>query len=424
MAFTCQTSYQACYNNLLSNKAGRLTATGVDTAWYKVNLVQGYNFLTTGIPSSIAKGNLIAVQPNTDIVTFSTSDENDFACGAYNCDKSKCSIDCSKSPMGFRFGIKFHSTNDILINQLNVPGNYSTCGTYQLNAIATYYSNKPNPVTLSATRYINVYPSNETDNETCVYYTQSTLESLNTTTSESIIEITEEAGFTIEPNSLTKEINAFYNSFYSDMAFILTLLSASTGDISGCLSNCSSKGFCNQNPSTYEYECECVGYSTGSDCSSDIRPCSSNPCLNNGLCSDFSKVSSSLNISTTDYLCQCALNYYGNQCQNKINVCKNVTCSANGYCIDLGNSTKCKCKKYFSGDFCEIESNELKTVKAVISMATIIAFIVFIVYITIVLLCDYTSFLHGKFTPKHDKPVNYNSSISDKNRIRKLIYVN
>ena len=57
-------------------------------------------------------------------------------------------------------------------------------------------------------------------------------------------------------------------------------------------------------------------------------------------------------------------------------------------------------------------------------MATIIAYIVFCVYIIMILLCDYTSYLQGKFTPQRDKPVNYNSSFSDKKRINKLIYTN
>ena len=414
MTFTCQTSYQACYNSLLANKAGRLTAKGVDTAWYKVSLVKGYNLLTTGIPLIIAQGNLIAVQPNADIATFSTSSEGDYACGAFNCASSTCDIDCSESPTGFRFGIKFYSITDTTYVQLAIPGNYATCGSYQLSAIATYYSNQANAIQQTKSSIINVYSPNGS-NETCLFDSVPTSEILST-------EATLVGGITAGPLlttislSLAAQMSAYYNALWSNTAFVLALLSSSTSNINGCLSNCSSAGFCKQNPTTYQYECNCVGYYAGSDCSSDIRPCSSSPCLNNATCDDFT---SNSNLTSTEYVCNCLPNYYGSQCEYKLNLCINQTCSGNGLCIDLGSNTSCKCKMYFSGDFCEIESNELKTLKQIISMTTIIAYIVFALFTVMVLLCDCTSYMQGKFTPRMRQEV-----LLERRKITKLVYIN
>ena len=79
-------------------------------------------------------GDVIIAFANPYILTYSTSDESDLVC-----EKKLSTIDCSQSPMGFRFGIKIYTSNDNLTNQITVKGNYSTCGQYTLSSTASYY---------------------------------------------------------------------------------------------------------------------------------------------------------------------------------------------------------------------------------------------------------------------------------------------
>jgi Tfp pilus assembly major pilin PilA len=81
-----------------------------------------------------------------------------------------------------------------------------------------------------------------------------------------------------------------------------------TGDLSACLANCSNQGICILN-SLQQYICECNQYRTGKSCQSDTRPCSSNPCLNNGLCID-------TNNQTLSFQCICSNSslFYGTYC--------------------------------------------------------------------------------------------------------------
>jgi hypothetical protein len=56
----------------------------------------------------------------------------------------------------------------------------------------------------------------------------------------------------------------------------------------------------------------------------------------------------------------------------------------------------------YSGDKCEIESNELKAVKAIISLASILAIIIIILFFIVIVLMDLTKYLCDKnsFIPK------------------------
>jgi hypothetical protein len=69
----------------------------------------------------------------------------------------------------------------------------------------------------------------------------------------------------------------------------------------------------------------------------------------------------------------------------------------------------------YSGDKCEAESNELKTVKAIISYTTIIAIITIILFYSSIILMDLSKFCckNQENLHRHKKPV-----------IEKYIYIN
>ena len=183
------------------------------------------------------------------------------------------------------------------------------------------------------------------------------------------------------------------------------------------MKSCSLQGYCVRDPTTMQYSCACVDFKTGFDCNSDLRPCFSSPCLNMGVCTDFSN-QTQLNATRNNYTCECIHPYYGSQCQNKINICENVNCSGNGLCQDMGNSTKCKCFMGFIGDKCETETAKLKTIKNIISTTTIVAYLTLGVFLLMVLCIDYTSYRQGKFKPIEQKRTNVSK------KYRKPVYVN
>ena len=292
-----------------------------------------------------------------------------------------------------------------------------------MTGTAKYYSTQPNqPIKVSNTQSISLNVTCS-ENQTAEIYTDYFIEetSSSSTDLETTPDYTTLTTTTLSnpPLNLAGQIQAFFLAFFGDIQFVLDLLSTATYDLSGCLQSCSFQGFCLFNPVNSHYECNCIDFITGTACSSDTRPCSSSPCLNGGSCTDFSSSQTQLNISTTEYICSCTYLYYGDNCENKINICQNITCSGNGFCKDLGNATKCICKKYFSGDNCEIEASDLKTVKAVISTATVVAYVIFGMSILMVLFCDFTSYLTGKFDVNNKRSPRRNSFSLDK-----PIYVN
>ena len=157
----------------------------------------------------------------------------------------------------------------------------------------------------------------------------------------------------------------------------------STADVNNCLSNCSQNGLCSFLPIANKFVCECNLYFTDASCSTDIRPCSSNPCLNNGTCTQ-----NLTDLSNPTYNCECGAFYYGSVCQYKIDVCQNETCSHNGNCIDLNNHPKCVCFSSFLGDECQTMSESLKSVKRVITTASVIAILTILTFYSIFILFD------------------------------------
>jgi hypothetical protein len=195
----------------------------------------------------------------------------------------------------------------------------------------------------------------------------------------------------------------------------------SSYDLSGCIVNCSNNGLCMFDTVNNKFICSCDSvYLGGYACQIDTRPCSSNPCLNNATCVDYSNsmnynMSSIISNNSSSFYCLCNEFYKGANCESKIDLCQNETCSNNGNCYDSNNLPKCKCLSMYSGDKCETESNELKAVKKLISLASILAIVIIISFYSCFLLMDITKFLCKKNNRiySHEKP-----------SIKKFIYIN
>ena len=120
-------------------------------------------------------------------------------------------------------------------------------------------------------------------------------------------------------------------------------------------------------------------------CKVDLRPCFSNPCLNEGLCIQ--------NITNSSYLCQSSELFEGDKCEVKKNLCVNKTCSNQGICIDLYNQTKCNCFYLYEGDTCEKKSDKMNTIEKVVKTSVIIAMICLAFIWVLLVLSDLSNFL-------------------------------
>ncbi|CAF1148940.1 unnamed protein product, partial [Brachionus calyciflorus] len=208
-----------------------------------------------------------------------------------------------------------------------------------------------------------------TETTTTTTETTSSTTETTTTTTETTSTTTETTTSTTETTSTTTETTTttiksddfFFDFIEKNLQMIIEIISTNT-DFNDCIQNCSNHGKC-KIINNAKYKCECNKNYIGSACQYNTFPCSSNPCLNNGLCVD--------NLLENDFKCQCLTGknqseiYYGQYCEFKRNACQNETCSNNGYCFDNENTAKCKCFSMFSGEKCEIKSNEMIVVEAV-----------------------------------------------------------
>ena len=160
------------------------------------------------------------------------------------------------------------------------------------------------------------------------------------------------------------------------------MLSMADYDISGCLINCSNHGSCVFDQTLNKISCACDEFYQGASCETDIRPCSSSPCLNGAICEDL------ITDNSSSFFCLCADLYEGISCENRINVCFNETCSNHGNCLDVHGNATCKCFSGYQGEFCEIESASLKAVRRVIKATSVIAILCIILFYTIIILMD------------------------------------
>ncbi|RNA38798.1 neurogenic locus notch-like protein [Brachionus plicatilis] len=187
-------------------------------------------------------------------------------------------------------------------------------------------------------------------------------------------------------------LSEFFQFESLDIGLIMDLSQLNL-DMNDCLSNCSGNGKCKVSNSL-KFECECFKNYVGTKCHINTLACNSNPCRNNATCID--------NINNRTYTCKCMSNdnrsslFYGLNCEKKIDVCQNETCSRNGVCYDGGFEPKCKCFSKYSGDKCQIESQEIKTIKAVISTSSILAICILILLSLLIITCDLLTFFCRK----------------------------
>ena len=154
-------------------------------------------------------------------------------------------------------------------------------------------------------------------------------------------------------------------------------------DLSDCLSNCSNSSECKFVQD--KFSCSCSTYYIGATCATDIRPCSSSPCLNNGTC-----IQNLTDLSSPTYYCDCGLLFNGENCEIKIDVCQNETCLNNGKCIDSNNKPKCKCFDLYSGTRCETVSESLGRINTIRTSATRVAILIICLLYLFVVFLDVT----------------------------------
>ena len=134
---------------------------------------------------------------------------------------------------------------------------------------------------------------------------------------------------------------------------------------------------------TNQLRCECNQHYTSSTCNIDKRKCSSNPCLYNSTCTDIID-----NLGTYSFNCSCAENYYGTYCEKQVDVCANETCSNNGVCKNKNSLATCECFQMYSGENCQIESSEMKAIKATVKFTSILAVLIILGFYFLFILVD------------------------------------
>lgn len=198
---------------------------------------------------------------------------------------------------------------------------------------------------------------------------------------------------------------------------LLDILSLPGQDMGGCLSNCSNKGKCTMNDQN-KFVCKCQTYYRGSMCEIDIRGCTPKPCQNNGTCTEVIIPGQ----EDQGFTCNCSSPvYFGVRCEQKVNVCWNKTCNYNGKCFDNASNFKftisfcvlvfvlfffnflnfflaiptCKCFKYFSGEDCDVKSEELKAMKQTAAVASVLAITMVTGFYISIFVGDYFSLAHA-----------------------------
>jgi hypothetical protein len=153
---------------------------------------------------------------------------------------------------------------------------------------------------------------------------------------------------------------------------VLNLLANYTGDLYGCLSNCSGNGICSLT-SSLKFECYCQDHYKGIACEENLHPCAQkNACMNGGKCTEFSDNGTPEKLFKT---CNCTKKYYGNNCENKIDICANTTCSGHGKCYENETLPACECYKGYLGDKCDEKSEALVALQKKVTTFSYIAFV-------------------------------------------------
>jgi hypothetical protein len=162
-----------------------------------------------------------------------------------------------------------------------------------------------------------------------------------------------------------------------------------TKDMTACLTNCSNNGVCALD-SNRNFICKCFQFYGGAMCERDLRPCSSFPCMRNGTCNNI--INSTNNLTTYDFECKCQFPYYGRYCQLITDLCWNITCSKQGHCFMNDTKTYCKCYTSFSGENCEIVSDDLQTKRTIAFVSACVAITIICVFFGSIVFLDVTKY--------------------------------
>uniref|UniRef100_A0AAR2JNH3 Slit homolog 2 (Drosophila) n=1 Tax=Pygocentrus nattereri TaxID=42514 RepID=A0AAR2JNH3_PYGNA len=126
-----------------------------------------------------------------------------------------------------------------------------------------------------------------------------------------------------------------------------------------CLSNpCKNNGTCTNHPIDF-YQCTCPYGYKGQDCEEPIHACISNPCQNGGTCHLKDGVENT-------HWCVCPEGFEGDECEINIDDCEDNDCENNSTCVDGINNYTCLCSPEYTGnklcedklDFCAPELNQ------------------------------------------------------------------
>ncbi|KAM4653660.1 protocadherin Fat 2 [Amazona ochrocephala] len=115
---------------------------------------------------------------------------------------------------------------------------------------------------------------------------------------------------------------------------------------------CSPTGACSSNPCLNNgmcsethgggYTCMCPGLFSGERCELGDSPCESKPCLHGGTCT----------LSATGYSCHCPDWYLGERCEKLAEECQDNPCRNSGRCVSTQGSVHCICPSDYQGDYC------------------------------------------------------------------------
>uniref|UniRef100_A0A8C3AZA6 Slit homolog 2 (Drosophila) n=1 Tax=Cyclopterus lumpus TaxID=8103 RepID=A0A8C3AZA6_CYCLU len=113
-----------------------------------------------------------------------------------------------------------------------------------------------------------------------------------------------------------------------------------------CLSNpCQNDGTCSNDPVHY-YRCTCPYGFKGQNCEEPIHACIGNPCQNGGTCHLKEGEGS-------NFWCVCPEGFEGDSCEINFNDCEDNDCENNSTCVDGINNYTCMCSPEYTGELCE-----------------------------------------------------------------------
>lgn len=99
-------------------------------------------------------------------------------------------------------------------------------------------------------------------------------------------------------------------------------------------------------PYRYDYSCNCLPSFTGRNCALLDFDCSSNPCLNSGLC---------IEKPSGGHLCQCPGGFTGRHCEIAIDHCLTAVCANGSTCMSTVTAFYCLCPPGRTGSRCDVQ---------------------------------------------------------------------